>query len=134
MTQGNKQRRSIEQRLGAALFDAVGLLVRQYFDGGEESVETLGAERNESFDESRFFALAGEERSEWETPFSFEEERLFGGTPRESERLSLPRRGGESAAMFPRAAEDVPTAPMSARELSEQFERSARRYNGAFES
>lgn len=130
-----RQRRAVEQRLGAALFDAVGLLVRQYFDGGaEESVETLRGEKNKSFDEGRFFALMGEKGGETAAPLrAGEEESLLRETFRESEPLSLAARGGERAAAFPRAATAADDTGVSARTLSEQFERDARRYDGGFE-
>lgn len=136
MTQEKKQRRSIEQRLGAALFDAVGLLVRQYFDGGEdenESVEALGTERNESFDENRFFSLEREQSGETAEEFRRGEESLFHANAGENELLSVASRGHERASAFPRAAEQAGEAGMSARLLSEQFERDARRYDGGFD-
>lgn len=130
-----RQRRAVEQRLGAALFDAVGLLVRQYFDGGaEESAETLRGEKNESFDESRFFALMGEEGGETAAPLrAGGDEGLLRETFRESEPLSLAARGDERAAAFPRVTAAAGEAGVSARALSEQFERDARRYDGGFE-
>ncbi len=130
-----KQRRAIEQRLGAALFDAVGLLVRQYFDGGaDESAEMLGAEKNESFDERRFFALAQGVEAQRAASERGEDEGLFRAEARTSEPSALVRSLAQQEARWVRGAAAESAAYTSARALSESFERDARRYDGGFES
>lgn len=118
MAADTKRRRAVEKKLGAVLLEAVELLLT----GGVSEAQTAEDTRNESFDERRFFALAGAEREEsaqsaLSSPV-WEERALAPLSPRAEEKESVwAGRGGYAAV----------------RSFAESVERDARRYDGGFD-
>lgn len=118
MAADTKRRRAVERKLGAALLEAVELLLT----GEVSEKEVLEETKSEGFDEQRFFALAGErgaERAESAlAPPAWEERAFEALSPRAEEKENVwAERGGYAAV----------------RSFAESVERDARRYDGGFD-
>lgn len=123
------------EALGAAMLSAIELTVREYMTGQGEELPPLlpkGAEltevsagRNESFDLARFYRLRGMAGEGAAAPAERREKTA-------AQALAVP--AAEERGAFS-VQEDAAAAPrLRAEEVSERFERDARRYDGAFRS
>ncbi len=130
----NKQRRAVTQRLGEAMFDAVGLLVRQYLSGGSEPLAAEeysapeGAEVNESFDESRFLELLVPQKNETvRVSNALKPPVQPGGAAIKTDGIAA--RGGTPHEIVFASGEELRGSSMRVQDISERFERDARRYD-----
>lgn len=142
-----KQRRAVTLALGEAMFEAVGLLVRQYLTGDagadeesflmEESFETervMAAETvNESFDDSRFRALQESiERTAKDSAGSDAAETLVRSGDRAMEESAALSRGIRQSVRSGEEKEALREKTVHAEDISLRMERDARRYDGGF--